>query len=268
VQTYKSDAAKSGSTEVGSYRTDYARGHRYAIDGQKVTSVTTIMSNGWPKNLAKWGAECVSNYAIDNWAKLGRMPLSERIKKLNGAPWATMDRAAMKGTAIHQIAEKLLAGEQATVPEDVAKKVAACQRFLSDFDVKPVHVELPVFSRKHLYAGTSDLIADLADGQRWLLDWKSGKSGVFGDMSYQLSAYRYADFYVDAEGNEIPVPEVDAVGIVWLREDGEYELVPLESNQRVFREFIAIMRVAEAAENSRSYVGMPVAPPVVIGGAA
>ena len=54
--------------------------------------------------------------------------------------------------------------------------------------------------------GTLDLVAKLADGQTWLLDWKTGGKGIFREAALQLCAYRNADFYVDGNGDEQPCP--------------------------------------------------------------
>jgi len=250
-------------------RQEYGFGHTYFIDGRKVTGVTTAIGSGYPKNLAKWGCETTANFAIDNWQRLGRLTVSARLRELTGAPWADRDRAAVRGTNVHTLAEKVMRGEQVTVPADVAGYVTSCQKFLSDWDVKPVHIELPVFSRKHSYGGTADLIAKLTDGQTWLLDWKTNRSGPFGDVAFQLSAYRYADFYIgNSDGeqpvNELSIPDVDACGVVWLQEDG-YQFYPYTSDRSVFKQFLSIMDVARSVEDTRGYKGMALAKPVRLG---
>lgn len=252
-------------TEVKTYREDYGKGHRYFLDGSRVPGVTSILSAGWPKQLAKWGAESVASKAIDNWSKLSRMPVSVRLKALQSAPWEDIDRAGIKGSQVHALAEKIVRGESVKVPSDLAGYVKAHRRFLEDWQVRPELIERPVFSRKHGYAGTLDLAARLRDEKFWLLDIKTSRSGVWGDMSYQLTALRYADFMLDAEENEVPVPEFDDCGIVWLQADGEYQLYPMESNRKVYREFLAVMTVAEAVENAKAYRGDPLSAPVDMG---
>src|SRR4029077_590070 len=83
------------------------------------------------------------------------------------------------------------------------------------------------------------------------LDFKTG-SGVWIDFVLQLAAYRYAEFFVlagdvDDQGVAVehPMPPVDATGIVHLRGDGSYELVPLEAGPEAFAVFGAAQQTAE-----------------------
>jgi hypothetical protein len=251
-------------TTSQTYRRDHGKGHVYYLDGQKVTGVTTAIGSGFPKNLAKWGAETVANKAIDEWSKLARMPVSQRLKELSSAPWTQRDNAAIRGTRIHAVAEQIASGASLHIPEDIAGHVQSCIAFLRDWQVQPIGLELPVFSRKYGYGGTADLFASMADGKVRLCDYKSSKSGIWGDVAFQLAAYRYAEFALDSEGNEITVPEVDECIAVWLRADG-YEVYPIEVNRRVFRQFLAIMQVSEAVEESKFYRGDPMRPPVKLG---
>jgi hypothetical protein len=75
-------------------------------------------------------------------------------------------------------------------------------------------------------------------------------------MAFQLAAYRFAEFYLDEDGIEQDMPDVDAAGVVWLREDG-YDLFPFETGRGVFRQFLYIAEVARAAEDCRDYIGDP-----------
>ena len=53
--------------------------------------------------------------------------------------------------------------------------------------------------------------------QRWLLDLKTSRSGVYGETALQLAGYRFAEVYVDSGGVEQPMPEVDRCAVVWVR---------------------------------------------------
>lgn len=249
----------------GTYRQDVGKFHRYYIDGVRVPGCTTAIGNGAPKNLSKWGAETTAAKAVNEWDRLAGLPVAQRLKELEKAPFDVIDRAGIKGTRVHKLAEKILAGETVTVPEEVAGYVQACRDFLRDYGVKPVLVEEPVFSRAHQYGATLDLLAELKDGRIALIDWKTNKSGAWGDTAWQLAASRYAEFRVGPEGKELPVPQVDLCGVVWLTAEDGYVFYPYEVTPDVFEEYLAIMRVADAVENSKSYRGDPLTPPVTIG---
>lgn len=236
------------------------KGRQYFIDGEKVPSVTELKDGGLPKHLEKWAAETTSGYAVDHWDELGEKSVSERLKILNSARFADRDAAAGKGTKVHKLAEQLTAGIEVDVPEALRGHVDACVRFLDDWDAQPLVIERPVFSRRWRYGGRPDLFADLNDGRRWLLDWKTNRSGPFGDVAFQLAGYRYAEVYLDEKNQEQPVPEVDACGVVWIKADG-YELYPYDVGPDVYREFLYIKAVAEAAGRAREYRGEAISPP-------
>jgi hypothetical protein len=242
-------------------RVDRGRGHSYLLDGEKVPGVTTLIGDGLPKPaLTRWAANTAAAYAVDRWAELADVPISERLKRISGAPWADRDSAAVRGTRIHTLAEPLSRGERVDVPSELAGHVESCVRFLDEWDVRPVLIERPVFHRRWHYGGTVDLVADLADGQRWILDYKTSRSGVFGDTAVQLSAYRYAEFYLDDDGAEQPMPEVDAAGVVWLRADG-YDLYPYDAGPSTFRSFLYVAQTAALAQRLNDLRGEAITPP-------
>ncbi|MFF4779432.1 hypothetical protein ACFY05_42115 [Microtetraspora fusca] len=248
----------SGETK----RRNHGRGHSYLLDGEKVPGVTTLISKGFPKTaLIDWAARTVAAHAVDRWDELAELPISERLRTLEKAPTAARDSAGLRGTRVHKLAEPLALGEEVDVPEELAGHVEACVRFLDDWDVHPLIVERPVFSRRHRYGGSPDLVARMRDGKTWLLDWKTNAKGPYGDMAFQLAAYRYAEIFLDEDGGERPMPQIDEVGVVWLRADG-YDLYPFEAGADVFRQFLYIAQVAQAAEACRDYKGDALIPEV------
>lgn len=232
-------------------RVDRGRGHSYLLDGEKVPGVTTIIGKGLPKPaLTTWAANTAAAHAVDHWEELGGLAVSERLDRIKKAPWADRDAAAGKGTAVHGLAERLIHGEAVEVPEELAGHVEACVAFLDISGADPIVVERPVFNRRWKYGGTLDLIATLADGQTWLLDWKTNRSGPYGDVALQLAAYARAEFYINENGEEQPLPHIDRAGVVWLRSDG-FELYPFRIDEQVWRSFLYVKSVADFAEWSR-----------------
>lgn len=247
-------------------RRNYGKGHSYTIDGKKVDGVTTLIKGGLPSPaLMYWSARTVAEYVADNCDSVrGYMDTMQRdqlVQHLKGVPWSVRDRAAVNGTAVHDLAEKLVAGEEVDVPEHLSGFVDACVQMLDDWQLKPVLVESVVGSRHWRYAGTLDLVADAPDGKRWLLDWKTGASGVWPETILQLAAYRYADVYLDAEGNEQPMSALNItdVGAVHLREDG-YSVIPLPSDEQAFRMFNHCAWIARWSKTAKELIGEPITP--------
>lgn len=238
-------------TQTG--RINQGRGHHYLLDGEKVPGVTTIIGDGFPKPaLINWSANTTAEYAVDRWDELTELSVSERLNRLKKCRYEDRDAAARRGTEVHGLAQRLAVGEQVDVPDELAGHVEAYVRFLDEWDAAPVAVERPCFSRRYKYGGTFDLVADLADGQRWLLDVKTNRSGPFGDTAFQLAAYAGADFYLDENDHEVAMPLVGGCGVVWVRADGA-DLYPFRADSHVFRQFLYIAQTAQAASASRDY---------------
>jgi hypothetical protein len=242
-------------------RVDRGRGHTYLLDGRKVPGVTTIIGNGLPKPaLINWAGNVTAEYAVDHWDELTQQAISDRLNVLKKCRYAERDAAANRGTQVHNLAEQLVHGTEVDVPDELAGHVESCVKFLDDWKVTPVVVERPVFNRTQRYAGTLDIVADLSDGRRLLIDYKTNKSGPFGEVALQLAAYRYAEFYLDEASAEIPMPEVEGCAVAWIRADG-YELVPITAGPEQLRAFLYVAQVAQFADIARDLIGEALTPP-------
>ena len=245
------------------HRVNRGRGHSYYLGDRKLDGVTTILSNGLPKPaLVRWAANSAAELAVNEWDELATLPVAERMKRIANGPNAARDAAAVKGTRVHALADKLANGEEIDVPEDLAGHVDACVKFLDDWDVRTVYTERPVYHEQYLYAGTFDLMALVATStDTWMLDVKTNKSGPFGDTAFQLAAYGHATHFVHPDGDVRPMPKIDRYGVIWIRSDG-YDLHPYHVDDAVFRQFLYIQQVAKAAEECRDYRAEALAPPV------
>ena len=246
-------------------RRNYGRGHSYEIDGQRVDGVTTILSNGVPKPaLIDWAVRTTVDFARDNWDVLAESPPSKRYRELEQARWETSRSAMARGTDVHKLALQLAADQEVNVPDELQGHVDAYLQFVADWQPQEILVEVPVFNRTAGYAGTLDLVALLADGNVWLCDWKTSKSGIFPETALQLAAYRHAEFYLDADGQPQPMPDIDFCGAVWLRADG-YDLHPVEAGERTFRLFRYVQQVSrfvqQAKDQRDAYIGESLRPP-------
>lgn len=247
-------------------RKDTAKGHYYVdASNTRVPGVTTIIDKGLPKPaLINWSANTTAEAAIDQWDELAQLGPAKRLEQLKKARFAEKDKAAKRGTEVHALAEKLINGEQVDVPDELAGHVESYVSFLDDFQPQPVKVEYSIASYKHGYAGTGDLIAYFPTlDQHLLVDIKTNRSGIFGDIALQLAAYRYADAIIDGNTDtrdEQPVPLVDGCAAVHVRGDG-YDLIPVTATWAEFRAFLYAQQVGQFAETSRDLVGPAIQPP-------
>ena len=188
-------------------------GHRYKLDGLPVTGVTTLIGGGVPKEmLIPWAAEMAGEWALANLERLPMMDPNEALREMKYAWRKKRDDAGATGTAVHHLAEQLSRTGEVDADEDLIGYVEGFAQFLDDWQITPVLLERPCGNRTHHYAGTFDMYATsplLAGGKLVQIDLKTSK-GVYGETALQLAAYARAEFYIDDNGDEQPMPEVHA----------------------------------------------------------
>ena len=246
-------------------RFDTAKGHSYKdANGVRVPGVTTIIGDGVPKPaLINWAGNATAEYAIDHWDELSALGPAARLKRLQGARYEVKDTAARRGTEVHRAAELLLAGKSVQVPDEIAGHVESYARFADQFQVEAIHVEFSCVSYRWGYAGTADLFASLVvpdkGAVKMLLDLKTTRSGIFGEVALQLAGYRFADFWV-IDGREIEPPAPEYCAAIHVRSDG-FDLIPVEVGLQEHKDFLYALRVGQFVARSRDLVGSPISPP-------
>jgi len=249
-------------------------GHSYLLDGEPCDGVTSILSAGVPKPaLVGWAANTTAAYAVDRWDELADVGVAERLTRLQQARFESNKSAAVRGTAVHVLAEQLIRGDEVEVPDDVIGYVDACLDFLTDYDVAEIAVEAVVVNRGNAagagrYMGCVDLIAGVSSwnglaptSETWLVDWKTGLRGIFPEAALQLAAYSHAETLLLENGDEAPLPRVDRCVAVWLRTDG-YDVFPVDAGDDTYRTFLYVQQLAAFANAPRgTYVGDALAHP-------
>lgn len=242
------------------FRRKYGNGHSYTLDGvPKIKGVTTMMKglSGPPES---YFTKTTADYAVENWDRLAALSPLARAEEIAGATKARFEGAAVRGTAVHKLAEPLAHGEEVDVPDHLRGHVRACVQFLDDYQVEVLASETALFSRKNKHAGSADLWMEvrLPGGKhiRVLGDWKTNAKGPWGSVAFQLSGYRYSDFMLTGDGGtdseEVPVPPVDECWAIWLRADG-YDVIPMHTSPEVYRQLLYIDQCRLADEACREY---------------
>lgn len=243
-------------------RIEGSYGHWYKLDGRKADGVTTLISQGMPKpQLVKWAARSVAEFVTDHADDVEAMRGWDRqrmVDELRETPYRERDAAAKRGSEIHALAERLVRGEEIDVPEEIAGHVESCARFLDDYRVTPLLIEAAVANRQWNYAGTLDLVAELPDGRRPLTDYKTGRSGIWGETGLQLAAYANAEFYLDDHGAEQPMPDLGITGglAIHVRDDG-YDAHDIRIDSEAFKKFLHVAWVARMAKTLKADVVGP-----------
>lgn len=240
---------------TGYRRRNAGRGHSYyGPDGDKLDGVTTVLRDGVPKPaFVEAAARKVAEWVGDFYDDLVNLTPSKRTKAALDYYKEHRFDAATRGQIIHEHAAELLVDAEVEVHPDDVPIVATFLRFADEWNLDPIAVEAMVVSERWHYMGTLDCLARVgAHGNVVaLLDWKTGATGVWPEAAMQLAAYRNADFYVDVEGKEIPMPKVDLVACVWLQDD-RYDVVPVDAGPRTFGAFLNAQEVAHFTRRARS----------------
>lgn len=250
-------------------RIQTAKGHYYK-DGQghRIPGVTTILGSGVPKPaLINWAANATAEAAVDRWDELTELAPSARLKTLQGARYEATDKAKKRGTEVHRYGERLVKGDEVTgIPDELRGHCEGYTDFLNAHDVEPVLVEATIVSYKYGYAGTLDLIAWITtpdDGrQLWLVDLKSNEKGIFPETALQLAGYRFAEFYIDTDGNEQPMLAVERTGAILISATSA-QLIPTVSTEQQLRTFWYSGQLADFVNNGRDLVGPAIEAPTV-----
>lgn len=247
-------------------RINCGSGHRYTIDGKSATGVTTALKVIDKPALMTWAAKQVAQRVVDmsgaQWTELMAQGAHAAFWDLARTPDRERNKAAVRGTHVHNFAEKIMRGEEVAVPEHLYGHVESCVAFMDEWRVQPVLVETVVGDYSYGYAGTLDLVADLPDGRRVLFDYKTSASGIWPETALQLSAYRWASHFIPASQDvELPMTEIGITDCmaVHVRSDG-YTVHPLRADTQVFGAFLNALHLHRAMQTAKTWVGGAVTP--------
>jgi hypothetical protein len=109
-----------------------------------------------------------------------------------------------------------------------------------------------------------DLIAELTspegDREIWLLDIKTGEKGIFPETALQLAAYRYAEFFVDNDGQEKPMVPVQHTGAIHVTAD-DAQLIPTVSGPEQLTMFRIAQKVYQYDKEKDGLIRPPLVQP-------
>jgi len=245
-----------------------AKLHRYWLDGKVTPGVTTLLGKGLPKPaIPYWAAKSVAEYVItnpDEVAQLRLMGPGPAIAALKSVPWEARDKAAVRGTEVHALAEKVIHGTALDeVPAELAAHVQGYVDWLDRFDVSAVLTERNVASRQWGYCGTFDAVVTFGRGP-WagrtaMIDLKTS-SGIYGETALQIAAYARADCYVSDDDQETPLPDVDCIGAAHVTDAGT-AFYPLCADRaaidEAFKVFSHVAFIAKRTDWIKGLVGQP-----------
>lgn len=261
--------APLGRDGRGRYR--IRKGGKHEAPG--VTSIVGLLDKGG----LSWGAAketaLFAVYHKDEWMDLDGDAAYERLRKHHRGVW---DAKAEVGNIVHDIALSWSEGREVDVAEMVRvddkgrdrkwtggheipfKRVNGCldalERFYDDHQPVWIAAEQTVISTgtdspsgidpTRCYAGSYDVKAKLTDGLTHLIDYKSGARYPI-ETTLQLSAYEFAPwvgkYSADGDLEAVEANErTDAQDVLYLHDDGTYELLEVPADERAYNEFMGL----------------------------
>ena len=159
---------------------------------------------------------------------------------LTRIPWAVLEDARQRGTAVHTWLELVVASPDAIrgldPPDFIAGYVAAWERWMAESQFKIESVEGAVVDRTYRYAGTFDVLGSTRS-RRCMVDYKA-RYGLTPDVGPQTAGYLAA---LRDEGRAEVGEPVDRYALL-LRRDGSYRFEP-QTNRRDLHDFRAAVAV-------------------------
>ncbi len=190
-----------------------------------VTGITTITSIINKEALVPWAAKITAETFVELLQGDPSMKLAVAAAEARKAPQNAANKGKGAGTIAHKLVEALHKGKDVIMPEDPEMRVVAENikiqhlAFEKDFEPENIHVEKPMYSLKHDFAGTDDVLCKMG-GKTILIDYKSTNRGYYNPDGI------YAENFAQLGGQSILVEEmlgteVDDLWIVNFAKDSQ-----------------------------------------------
>jgi hypothetical protein len=258
--------------------------HTYSTDGRDLLGVSTVAKIGGVEDTwgiaSAWGFRIGYEGSYDLYLQQvlqqcdTKDDLRSELKKRGLTPWSKRDKAAERGTWVHdtweQLAQDGTVPDLDSMPEEVREHVRAILRFHLEYRPTYIATEVQVTSTKHGFAGRYDIrclidvkkiapklvdhdtpqanrvnamLAYKPDEQALcLIDLKTSK-GVYPLTHFpQLAGYEGA-------GLEMGFPSTDAQFVLNTHPDGTYELV---ASWAQYDHFLAYLGATKAIHRLRA----------------
>ena len=197
-------------------RTSSKNGSRiYHWEEEKLPSVTSVLGMLPKEYLRYWAAKEVALAAIEK----GTVTQSD-YNWLRNSPDRVRDRAGEVGDLVHDTLDRIVTGQDPSIEDKAIPFVDGFNQFTNKFQPEFIKTEETVigYIGDYGYAGSFDAYINI-DGENWLIDFKTTRSGIHPEVALQLAAYANADKIIHPDGSHEDMVPVDRLGVLWLRPD-------------------------------------------------
>lgn len=229
---------------------------RYAVTvrGKHTAPSVSMVLNTLNKPGLPWGAAReTALFAVfhqDEWLHLDEQAAVDRLRTHHRGVW---NGKAQRGTLVHDLALGWSRGEEVDVPVECDPYMDALEAFYRDNAPQFVEMEQSVIhdEKGSEFGGSFDAIirfgaGDLA-GQTLVVDYKTGQRYPI-ETTMQLAAYRGCKKIgvYDEQGVLVdtrPMPATAGGAVLYLHDDGTYELLEVPANGDAFATFLRLRAV-------------------------
>ena len=227
--------------------------HQHLLDGRALTGCTTVLSVVAKPALISWSANMTAEFLKDRLDEIKKLDMAEWMKLLEEARKAHCRRkkeAGDYGTKTHEEIENLvlnaIKNNNGIVSGTSDNK--SIQNFIdwsTENKVKFLESEKNIYSESLWIGGIVDLVVEI-DGQIWIGDVKTSKSGIYAENFWQCAGYQLMlnsmNLYLDIAGYLI----------LNLKENGEMlekRSISNKDNIKAFLSCLNIYRIQEKIKN-------------------
>lgn len=224
------------------------------VGGKPVApSVTGVLGAMFAKPALVWGGTKVCAHAAvyrkDEYADMSDEAAYHWLRKLHDGEWKAK---AARGTLVHGFAADWVAGKDVECPPEAEPYLDALEKFYAERDPDWIEVERSVvYNVPGLeYGGSFDGVLSVnftpTFRKKVVLDIKTGGRYPV-ETTCQLAAYRFAQamgVYSPLGGLEStePMPETQGGAVLYLRQDGTYELLEVPADRLAHDAFLSLRR--------------------------
>ena len=219
-----------------------------------VTSITNVLDKpalvGWAERM---GIESLAKLVLDfdeentDGTPFKGAVMAGLMEDAKGATRRIKDDAADIGTETHGIIENILTGGvPVAVPSALKSVIDSFTNWFSQSGIESIELaETMVYSAKHKYAGTIDVVARMQDGSLAIIDWKTS-NGLYKETALQLAAYGVA--YTE-QYPQLKDPQLLAVRLG--KDYPAFEVKEVTNPMECFHGFLACMGIRQWHQDMR-----------------
>ena len=230
--------------------------HQLLVNGEwkNLTGCTTVLGVLAKPALIPWAAKMATEWIRENCKKVnGLWSVSEKdLEEAKKAHAKRKTDAGAYGTKTHALVEGLIILAIKMNNGFIVEQVGADKSIQNFIDwavknkVKFLETEKNIYSEFLFIGGIVDFVCEI-DGQKWIGDIKTAKSGIYPEHFWQCAGYNLMleemGLYKDIKGYLI----------LNLKEAGEFEekrSVSNNENKQIFRSCLEIYRAQEKLKSN------------------